>query len=67
MGESHSSLREYLMDDFRERFYSPPLIIPSFALLCDSFIVGTDPIDPISPPKSEGDDLVLKTTPKYYL
>jgi hypothetical protein len=39
---------------------------PSFVRVQDSFLIGIDPIDPITP-KSEGDDLIFKTTPKYNL
>jgi hypothetical protein len=45
---------------WRDAIYSYP------AKLQDSFIMGIDPIDPITP-KSEGDDLVFKTTPKFFL
>jgi len=32
----------------------------------DIFFVGIDPIDPITP-KSGSDDLIFKTTPKFFL
>lgn len=69
MGERFN--RDYWMD----AFFDPPeyqFITPRWGGVSDlirvqdSFIVGIDPIDPITP-KSEGDDLIFKTTPKYVL
>jgi hypothetical protein len=67
MGERPDRYWDDLIFDPPEyKLMSELAMASGFIRIQDSFIIGTDPIEPINP-KSEGDDLIFKTTPKYVL